>query len=256
MKINPKFKKVAFLAVRKAGKIIEKNFRKINKVSFKKDLSLLTKVDIASEKTITQLIKNNFPSHNILAEERGGKIGNNYTWIIDPLDGTTNYSRNIPFFSISLALTYRRNPILGVIFNPISKELYFAEKGKGAFLNGQRIKETQQQILSRALILFNKYRTEDAFRKIHKIIGVVGKKSPGFRIFGSVTLTLCYLASGKSDACFAAGMNPWDLSARVLIIKEAGGKVTNLKGEDWQLGEKDIIAANKKLHNQLLKLIK
>lgn len=255
MKINPKFKKAAFLAAKEAGKIIEKNFRKVNQVSFKKDSSLLTKIDLKSEKTVIQIIKNNFPAHSILSEEKGGKIGKEYTWIIDPLDGTTNYTRNIPFFSISISLVYRRTPILGVVFNPINKELYFAEKGKGAFLNGKRIKVSQQQILSKAVILFNKYRAKEDFRKLHRILGIIGEKCPVFRILGSVTLALCYLASGRADVCFALGMNPWDLSAGVLIIKEAGGKLTNLEGKDWQIGEKNIIAANKKIHNQILKLI-
>lgn len=256
MKINPNFKKVAIQSAKEAGRIIERNFRKINQISFKKDSSLLTEIDLRAERAILRLIKKNFPSHDILSEEIGGKIGEKYTWVIDPLDGTTNYTRDIPFFSTSIVLLYQRNPILGIVFNPINKEFYFAEKGKGAFLNGKRIKVGQQKILSKAVILFNKYRAKEDFIKFHRIVGLVGGKCATFRVLGSVILSLCYLASGKVDAFFTVGHSPWDLVAGVLIIKEAGGKVTNLKGKDWQIGEKDIIAANTKLHNQLLKLIK
>ncbi len=257
MKINPKFKKVAMLAAKEAGKIIEKNFRKINKVSFKKDTSLLTKIDLKAEKVIIQLIKKNFPSHDILAEEKGGEIGEKYTWVIDPLDGTTNYTRDIPFFAVSVVLLYKKNPILGVVFNPINKELYFAEKGKGAFLNGKRIKVGRQQALSsKSVILFSKLRAKEDFLKIYRLLGKVGKVCSVFRFLGSVSLQLCYLASGRADASINTGHNPWDVAAGALIIKEAGGKVTNIRGKDWQIGEKDIIAANTKLHNQIIKIIR
>lgn len=256
MEINPKFKRVAILAVKQSGEILKKNFGKRINISYKKDLTLLTNIDLAANQTIIRLIKKNFPSHDILSEEIGGKIGEKYTWVIDPLDGTTNYTRDIPFFSTSIALLYQGSPILGVVFNPINKEFYFAEKGKGAFLNGKRIKVGQQKILSKTVISFNKYRAKEDFIKFHRIVGLVGGKCATFRVLGSVILSLCYLASGKVDAFFTVGHSSWDLVAGVLIIEEAGGKVTNLKGKGWQIGEKDIIAANSKIHNQLLKLIK
>lgn len=256
MKINPNFKKVALRAVKEASTVLRKKFKKQIQISSKKDRSLVTDVDLKAEKAIIKLIKKNFPSHSILSEEIGGKIGEKYTWVIDSLDGTTNYTRSIPFFSISIALLCQRNPILGVVFNPINKELYFAEKGKGAFLNGKRLKGGQQKILSKAIISFNKYRAKEDFKKLHRIIGITGGKCATFRILGSVALALCYLAAGKVDALFGIGNSPWDFAAGALIIKEAGGKVTNLEGKDWQINEKNIIAANEKIHNQLLKLIK
>jgi myo-inositol-1(or 4)-monophosphatase len=256
MKINPNFKKVALQAVKEAGKVLEKNFRKFFKISLKKDSSLITKIDLEAEKVIIKLIKKNFPSHDILSEETGGEIGREYTWVIDPLDGTTNYVAGFPFFSTSIALLYRKNPILGVVFNPAEKELYFAEKGGGSFLNGRRIKAGKQQALSKALILMNKGRTKENFIKFHKILREIGKLCRTFRFWGASSLELCYVASGRADGFIDMGSKPWDFAAGVLIIKEAGGKVTDLKGQDWQIDTKNIIAANGKTQNQLIKLIK
>lgn len=256
MKINPNFKKVAVRAAKEAGEILEKHFGKPKEVSLKRDASLITNVDFEAEKIIIKIIKKNFPSHNILSEEAGGKIKGKYAWVIDPLDGTTNYAASFPFFSTSMALLYKRNPILGVVFNPISKELYFAEKGKGSFLNGKRIKIGGQRVLSKAVILINKGRAKEDFIKFHKILGTVGKLCRTFRFWGSLNLELCYLASGRIDGHIDTGSKPWDFAAGVLIIKEAEGKVTDFKGKDWQINTKNVVASNGKIHNQLLKLIK
>lgn len=255
MRINSNFKKVAVRAVKEAGEIIKRYYKKQIKSSFKRDFSLVTNVDILVENKIVRLIKENFPSHDILSEEKGGEIGKDYTWIIDPLDGTANYIRNIPFFSTSTALLYKRNPILGVVFDPINEELYYAEQGKGAFLNNKEIKIGQQRILSKAVILFSRKAGENSI-KFYRIISLLGRECLTFRVLGSITLSLCYLASGKVDAIFAIGHSPWDLAAGTLIIKEAGGEVTNFKGEDWQIDTKNIITANSLLHSRLLKLIR
>jgi len=256
MKINPNFKKVATLAVKEAGKILQKHFGKPIEISFKKDLSLITGIDFKAERIIIKLIKKNFPSHNILSEESGGKTGEKYTWVVDALDGTTNYTKNFPFFSTSIALLYKRDLIMSIVFNPISKELYFAEKGKGSFLNGKRIKVGKQQTLSKAVILLNKGRTKKDFIKFHKILGKVGKLCRTFRFWGSLNLELCYIASGRIDGHIDVGSKLWDFAAGVLIIREAGGKVTDFNGQDWQIDTKNTIATNGKIHNQLLKLVR
>lgn len=256
MKINSNFKSVAIQAAKEAGGILERHFRKPIKNSLKKDLSLVTNVDLKAEKAIIKSIKKNFPSHDILSEEKGGKIGEKYTWVIDPLDGTTNYTKKFPFFATSITLLYERNPIFSVVFNPLSKEIYFAEKGKGSFLNGKRIRIGQQQTLSKAVILFNKGRAKEDLIKFHKILGKVGKLCRTFRFWGALGLELCYVAAGRIDGHIDVGSKCWDFAAGVLIIKEAGGKVTNFRGKDWQIDTKNVIATNGKIHNQLLKLVK
>lgn len=130
MKSNPEFKKVALLAVKKAGKILEENFQKKISVRYKKDLTPLTNIDLIANETIVGFLKKNFPSHNIFSEESGGVLGREFTWIIDPLDGTRNYVSGIPCFAVSLSLLRKREPVLGVIFNPINRSIIFCRKRK------------------------------------------------------------------------------------------------------------------------------
>jgi len=256
MKINPNFKKIAVKAVKEAGKIIEKKFKGPNRVSYKKDSSVVTNIDFEAEKTIIKLIKKNFPSHNILAEEIGGRVGENYTWIIDPLDGTTNYISRMPFFSTSIALFYRRKPILGIIFNPISKEFYFAEKGRGAYLNGKRIKIGRKRILLKSVLALGRGRAREDFIKLQKVLEKAIGKCHTFRIWGSTSLGLCYVASGRIDGYIDVGSKPWDYAAGILIVKEAGGRVTDFRGKEWEIKTKNVVASNKEINKLLLYLLK
>ena len=170
MKTNPKFKKVAILAVKKAGGILKKNFRKKINISYKKDLTPLTSVDLMSDKIITGLIKKNFPSHGILSEENGENFGKEFTWIVDPLDGTTNYILGLPLFAVSLALIKGKEPILSAVFNPITEELYLAEKGRGAYLNGRKIRVNRMNNLSRVILHFDRGTDlEGGLKMINKI---------------------------------------------------------------------------------------
>lgn len=250
------FSKVAILAATEAGKILKNGFGKTRKVSLKKDRSVVTNIDFKAEKKITDIIHKKFPSHDIFAEEGGGKIGDGYTWIIDPLDGTTNFSSQIPFFAVSLALVYESSPILGVVFNPITQEFYYAERGMGSFLNKKKIRVGSQADLLRSVILLGKGRAESDFVKIHKILNRVGKECRSFRFFGALSLQLCYVASGGIDGLIDAGSKPWDYAAGVLIVREAEGTITNFEGKNWRLNMSDAIASNGKIHNQLLKIIK
>lgn len=256
MEINPNFKKVAIRAAKEAGKVLERHFRKNLKISLKKDSSLVTDADILAEKKIIELVTTNFPSHNILAEESGGEVSKGYTWLIDPLDGTTNYAKGFPFFATSIALLYNQKPILGVVFNPLTKELYFAERGRGAFLNGKPIKVSDQQTLLEGVIIVDRGRLREEFPKFYKVLKKVGGACKTFRYWGAITLELCQTASGRTDGLINTGCNPWDFAAGVLITKEAGAKITDFKGKNWQIDTKNIIVGNKKIHKQFLKLIK
>lgn len=252
MKINPDFKKTALLAVKEAGNVLEKNFGKVAKFSRKKDLSLLTTVDLRADIIITKIIKRNFPSHNIVSEESGGEYGKEFTWLIDPLDGTTNYTLNFPFFSVSLALLYNEKPILGLVFNPISKELYFAERGKGAYLNKKKISVNNNSNLSRATLGFS--RGTDLARGT-KILSKIAPHIRTFRFWGSSNLDICQVASGKIDGYFTV-KSPYDVIAGVLIVKEAGGKATDFKGLEYNRQSQNLLITNGKIHNKLIKLIK
>lgn len=253
MKINPNFKKVALQAVKAAGKIVEKNFLKNHRVRFKKDLSLVTDVDLEAEKIIRTIIKKNFPSHSIVSEESGGEFGKDFTWVVDPLDDTTNYVLGFPFFSVALALVKGEEPLLGVVFNPISGELYVAEKGGGAYLNKKIIKTKASDNISKHFLIFNK--GKDLIGGL-KVLMKIAPQLERVRIWGSGHLEICQVARGRVEGYVTAKPACHDTIASVLIAKEAGAEATDFNGNQFTIHSENLIVARKKIHNQLLKLIK
>jgi myo-inositol-1(or 4)-monophosphatase len=255
MEVSSKFKKVALQAAKEASQVLRDNLKKPKKISFKKDISLVTDIDLKAEERITKLIKKNFPSHSILTEESGGKIGREYTWLIDPLDGTTNYLMGVPFFSVSLALLYKNEPILGVVLNPRSQELYFAQKNKGAFLNQERIKVNQNKNLLKSTLLLSKGRELKSFLKLVKIFSKIGKYIRTVRLLGSSNLGICQIAAGKADGYIGIGLPPWDYIVGSFIAQEAGGLVTNFdRGRYNIMRNQNVFISNKFLHQKLLKI--
>ena len=255
MEVSSKFKKVALQATKEDSQVLQDNLKKPKKISFKKDISLVTDIDLKAEERITKLIKKNFPSHDILTEESGGKIGKKYTWLIDPLDGTTNYLMGIPFFSVSLALLYKNEPILGVVLNPCSQELYFAQKNKGAFLNQGRIKANQNKNLLKSTLLLSKGRELKSFLKLVKILSKIGKYIRTVRLLGSSNLGICQIAAGKADGYIGIGLPPWDYIVGSFIAQEAGGYVTNFdRGRYNIMRNQNVFVSNKFLHQKLLKI--
>lgn len=256
MKINPNFKKVALLAVRRAGRILKDNFRKKIKIRMKvtktKKVEWVTNVDIACEETIRETIKNNFPDHNILGEEKGGKIGKGFAWVIDPLDGTSNYILGLPFFSVALALLKKQNPILSIVFNPITNELYFAQKGNGAFLNQKRIRVNKVDDLPRVLLSFNKGKD---FIGSLKVLTKIAPRIRTVRFFGSDNLEICQVAVGRFEGYFSSKPAYHDSIVGGFIAEEAGGKVTDFAGKKYTPNSTSIIITNGKIHNKILKLI-
>lgn len=253
MKINPNFKKIAIQAAKEAGKILEKNFGRITKIYIKKDLDFVTNVDLEADKTIIKIIKRNFPSHNIVSEESGGTFGKGFTWVVDPLDGTTNYILGVPFFSVSLALLKKREPILATVFNPASKELYLAEKGKGAYLNQKKIRINKIRKLSRIILSFNKGKDLEGGLKI---LTKIAPHIKTFRCWGSNNLEICQVAAGKIGGYITKKPIYHDNIAGAFIVKEAGGKVTDFNEKIYTSDSENLLITNGKIHNQLLKLIK
>ena len=254
MKNDPKFKKIAFLVVQKAGKILKANFRKKISIRYKKDLTPLTEVDLMANEVIVGLIKQKFPAHDIFSEESGGSLGKEFTWIIDPLDGTTNYILGLPFFSVSLALLRGQEPILGIVFNPATKELYLAEKGKGAYLNQKKIRVNNISNFPRSLINFNRGKDLMGGLKIlTKIISLSQIRT--IRAFGSGHLELCQVALGKTEGYISKDPARYDSIAGALIVNEAGGRVTDFKGNKFTIYSSSLLVTNGKIHNQILKLI-
>lgn len=265
--------KFAIKTVREAGKLILKETKKPLHVWEKSKDDLVTNADKKSEKFIIEKIKKNFPNHAILAEENSfahpghkEKFYNaEYIWIIDPLDGTTNFAHHLPLFAVSIGLFKRtnKNPkksgflegevIAGVVYAPVLDELFYAEKGKGAFLNGKKIKVSNTKKLEKSFLVTG-IPPERKEKNLPYVIEMI-KRSQALRRLGAATLDICYVACGRFDGHWEFGLHAWDVAAAALILQEAGGKVTNTKGGLLDLTAGDILATNGNIHNEMKKYL-
>jgi len=252
------FKKIAIKAALKGGEILQNYQGKVKKIGYKGVVNLVTEADRISEDTIIKIIRKNFPEHSILTEEsKGYEKESDYKWIIDPLDGTTNYAHGFPVYCVSIALEKKREIALGVVYNPVIKELFVAEKNKGAFLNGKRIHVSKTRELSKSLLATgfpydireSKVNNLDHFKNF-------ALRAQAVRRAGSAALDLCYLAKGIFDGFWELKLSPWDTAAGILMVKEAGGKVTDFRGKKFSIYEKDLLATNAKIHNQMIQILK
>jgi len=252
------YAKTAILAALKSGEILLKNRGKVKKVGYKGRVHLVTEVDFYSERAILKILKKKFPDFGILTEEsEPEKKDSEYKWIIDPLDGTTNYFHDFPSYCVSIALEKNNEIILGVIYNPLFNELFVAEKGKGAFLKRKRISVSKTNKLSKSLLATGfpyDIRETDVDNLDH--FANFAKKAQAIRRAGSAALDLCYLAMGRFDGFWELQLSPWDTAAGSLLVKEAGGKVTDFKGSKYSIYKKEILASNGKIHSQMLDVLK
>ncbi len=242
-----------------SGEELKNGFNTNFKISTKSNQNdLVTEYDLKAEKIIINEIKANFPEHNILTEESGQLTNSTseYTWIIDPLDGTVNFANGVPIFSVSIALKFNENIISGVVYNPISNELFYAEKGKGAYLNEKKIEVSKNSGILKSLLVtgFPYNISENPQNCLDTFVRVALKGMP-IRRLGSAALDLCYVAAGKFDGFWEVTLKPWDIAAGMLILEEAGGKITNYQGQEHTLFEPNLIGTNSLIHNNLLKLI-
>jgi myo-inositol-1(or 4)-monophosphatase len=251
------YRKFAVVLAKKAGEYVYKNFGKVKKIEKKGFRDYVTNVDKTAEEIIISAIRKKFPTHGILSEEKGN-LGNksDYLWIIDPLDGTYNYAAEIPVYGISIALYLDGKALIGVNYLPHLKELYEAGMGQGAFLNGKRIRVSDIRFLDKSFILPESgYKMDRIREKAENYMNLL-EKSEKVRILGSFVFQFSLVAAGRVDGVTGETGRPWDYAASVLIIKEAGGRVTNFKGEEFKIiKDSKILATNGKIHNQLLKLL-
>lgn len=249
----------AIEAAKSAAEILLKNFGKISAIDIreKKKNDFLTFVDEQAEQRIITIIHDSFPDHAILAEESGAKQKNSdYLWIIDPLDGTKNYIANIPVFGISIALKYKNDLILGVVFDPLGNELYCAEKNKGAYLNGKSIKVSANKHLENCLLATGfPFKYKNFLRNYMASFEDVFRSTSGVRRMGAACIDLAYLAAGRFDGFWEIGLNPWDVAAGLLIIQEAGGKISDFWGEQDHVFSGYFVASNGVIHKQLINLL-
>ena len=223
----------------KAGSLLKDGFGTIFKIDSKEGKNnLVTEYDLKAEELIISEIKKNYPDHTFLAEE-SGKTGNEefeYRWVIDPLDGTVNFSHNLPIFSVSIALEHNGKIVCGCIYNPILDELFSAEIGKGAFLNGEAIKVSDNPDFTRAYLVtgFPYNVNENPHDCINHFTKMLKMGLP-IRRLGSAALDLCYVACGRFDGFWEVTLHPWDVAAGILFVQEAGGKVTHYDGKEYEL---------------------
>lgn len=238
----------AINAAKEAAKISLEQFEKFKDVSYKAGEEIVTDVDIKAERKIREILKKRFPEHNILAEEEGKEspTSSDYLWIIDPIDGTVNYSRGIKLYGISIALAKNKGVILGVVYNPITEELFTAEKEKGAFLNGQPIQVSGTEELSKSVV----YTTE--LFKTKDIVNLLFDKIKNFRVTSSSAYETCLVACGRTDGFIKVTTHPWGFAAACLIVEEAGGKVTDFDGNKWNIDSTKLLITNGKLHSEIM----
>ena len=238
---------------REAGSLLMSHFGKVA-IEYKGDADLVTKADRASEKLIVEQIRRRWPDHDLIGEEGSrNETGSDYRWYVDPLDGTTNFAHGYPVFCVSLALEYRHERIAGVIFDPNRNEMFAAAKASGATLNGDRILVSKTARLQESLVA-----TGFPSHKRHKNPNIhfyhqLTLRSHGVRRAGSAALDLCYVACGRYDAFWEFNLNPWDTAAGVLIVEEAGGKVTNFSGSPFSIDSRQVLASNTLIHKELLR---
>jgi len=252
---------IAIKAARAAGSIINRAALdlEIVKVGKKGPNDFVSEVDRAAEEAIIDVLLEAYPGHAILAEESGRERGakhSEYVWIIDPLDGTTNFLHGFPFYAVSIALTYRGKVEQAVVYDPTRNDLFFASRGRGAFLNNRRLRVSKRTRISDSLIGTGfPFRKGDNFKRYVKMFEEVMQSCAGLRRPGAAALDLCYVAAGYYDGFFEIGLSPWDIAAGSLMITEAGGLVGNFTGEADYLYQREVVAGNPKVYGQLVQIL-
>jgi myo-inositol-1(or 4)-monophosphatase len=259
------FTAVAINTASKAGEWIKSKIGDINKVDTKySSQDLVTEVDKGSEMMIRNLIMTHFPSHSFLGEE-GVEPGpaasakalqevseEEYVWIVDPIDGTTNFIHGFPFFTVSIALAYRGEVIVGVVYDPSRDELFVAEKGKGAYLHGKKTRVSGEDKLVDSLIATGFPADRYGALAVNlRGIQALAPQVRNIRMAGSAALHLAYVAAGRLTGFWEIGLNSWDIAAGALLIQESGGKVTDTEGRPYTLAVRNIMATNSKIHDEL-----
>ena len=265
------FLKIAIEAVKEAGKIQEEKFGENFKIEHKGEINLVTEVDYQCEKVIIDIIKRDYPEHEILTEEagsvkglppshspltKGGQMEGKYKWIIDPLDGTTNYAHSYPCFCASIGLEIDGEIVAGAVYNPMLDELFTSVKGKGAYLNEKRIGVSKIADINKSLLATGfPYDIRDSKENNLNHFCNFAVRAQAIRRPGSAVLDLCYLAAGRFDGFWELKLYPWDMAASSLIVKEAGGMITDFKGGEFSIYKGEMLATNGLIHKEMIEIL-
>ena len=249
---------VATEAVLRAGRLQRERYASGVAVEYKGEIDLVTEVDRACEQTILETIRGRYPDHDIVTEETDlAKTGSRFVWFIDPLDGTVNFAHSYPFFSASVALVHDGEIVAGAVYDPIRDELFTAEQGGGAHVNGRPLKVSGAAALIESLLITGfpydlHQRLEERLRFFNRVMG----KARAVRRDGSAALDLCYVAAGRADGFWEEILKPWDMHAGRLILSEAGGRSTRLDGTPLGLGADGVVATNGRIHDELVAVVR
>jgi myo-inositol-1(or 4)-monophosphatase len=248
-------------AARKAGRALKRDFGEVEKlqVSLKGPANFVSSADKRAEDIVYQELSRARPGYGFLGEEGGRREGadKTHTWVVDPLDGTSNFLHGIPQFAVSIGLEREGTIVAGVIYNPANDELYTAERGKGAFLNDQRLRVAgRQRLLDAVVACALPHHGRGDLALFRQEFAAVQDKVAGFRRFGAAALDLAWVAAGRLDAYWERNLSPWDMAAGLLMVREAGGFVSDIDGGDAMLEKGHITAGNETMHRELLRLLK
>jgi myo-inositol-1(or 4)-monophosphatase len=252
-----KFLSVAWEAANAAGEIIRENWQRPQTIDYKGAIDIVTSVDRETERKIVGLIREHFPNHSILAEEETDIEGNDneYRWIIDPLDGTTNFAHSYPQVSISIALEQSGQVILGLVYDPLRRECFRGVKSRGATLNGNPIRTSVVNELDKALLAtgfpYDRREKADFYLAFFKAFLT---RCQGIRRNGSAALDLCYVACGRIDGFWELKLRPWDIAAGALIAAEAGGQITDFSGNEFSIWGNETLASNSIIHREMVQI--
>jgi Archaeal fructose-1,6-bisphosphatase and related enzymes of inositol monophosphatase family len=248
---------VAVEAAVEAGRVLRWHFRRGLEILYKGEIDLVTEADLAAEQVLISRIREAFPDHQLLSEESGEILQRSpWLWVVDPLDGTTNFAHGFPVFSVSIALLHEGQRVLGVVYDVMRDELFAARRGEGAFLNGRPIRVSRTSRLEAALLVtgFPYDRQESPFDNTREFVALL-KRCHGVLRVGSAALDLAAVAAGRLDGYWEFRLSPWDLAAGALLVEEAGGRVTTPTGDPLPPLATDIVATNGRIHEELLEAL-
>jgi myo-inositol-1(or 4)-monophosphatase len=242
----------------RAGRMLKKNIDASREVSFKGIIDLVTNFDNQSQRMILKHLSTIFPDHGFLAEEGLSETkGSEFQWIIDPLDGTTNYAHRFPVFTVSIALEAKGKVVVGVVYDPMRGETFWTAKGEGAFLNGREIRVSSIDDLNKGLLATGfpyDIRVSEANNIVH--FNNFLTRAQALRRCGSAAMDLCYVACGRFDGFWELKLKPWDMAAGALMVQEAGGRVSGFQNEEFSLSRSEILASNGLIHQQMVEVLK
>jgi len=247
---------VAAEAAQEAGEMLRQMLGNAHRIVKKGEIDLVTEADLAAEKVILKTMARSFPGDIIVSEEAGthGEKSSR-TWLIDPLDGTTNYAHRFPFFAVSIALEIEKEVVLGVVYNPHMDEFFEAARGKGARLNGEPLRVSTTSTLENSLLATGfPYDVHERPEKVMTLLERMIVRAQGVRRLGSAALDLCYVAAGRLDGFWEQDLKPWDTAAGEIIVREAGGRVTTFDGRPYTPYLRNVVASNGYIHDEMVKV--